>query len=119
MQICKDHWAMMREAIDNKGMSSLVAKDGKAAHENIVSELTVGLQPPFDPLMSMNWHWMAAAIECGGLAMMTPNDDGSPRCPICEYVKNVPSFDPKAKIDNVASQMQKHCIEEQLISKPS
>jgi len=127
MQICKDHWAMMRQAIDEKGMSSLIAKDGSTAIENEVAQLEAAKNghpephkaAPFDPLMSMNWYWANSALECGGLAVLMAKEDGSPRCPLCEFVSNVPGFVAKSEIENVAKQMQAYCYDEGLIPRPS
>jgi hypothetical protein len=105
---------MMRSAIEDRGLSGLVAKSGEEAAERIKTELEGG-QAAFDPLMSMNWHFSSAAIECGGL---TQGDDGKPRCPLCEFEKNTEGFDPKMEIEKVIDQMRVHCLEKGLISKP-
>lgn len=117
MRCCQSHWDMMRSAIDDRGLSGLVAKSGEEAAERMKTELEGG-QAAFDPLMSMNWHFSNAALECGGLYMMTPGDDGKPRCPLCEFEKNTEGFDPKTEIEKVADQMRAHCLEKGMISKP-
>jgi len=127
MRICKDHWAMMREAIDNKGMSTLIAKDGETALQNEVAQLEAGKNgdpephkaAPFDPLMSMHWHFANDALRCGGLYLLGQKPGGGDYCPICEFVANSPGFVAMEAIDNVASQMQLHCYDEGLIPRPS
>lgn len=120
MKICQDHWQLMRDAIEERDMTVLVAKSGEAAFENEVRQLeeasitgTVSEQTileTFDPLMSMNWHWMNNALRCGGLYLMTGD-----HCPVCEFVKNQEGFDAKTEINAVADQMRFYCIEQKLI----
>ncbi len=119
MKICRDHWSMCRQAIEDRGMSGLVARDGEQAHENIVEELQGG-SPPFDPLMSMNWHWTNEALRCGGLYLMAVDAEANPAndghyCPICEFVKHLEGFDAPASIGTIADQMAAHARSEGLI----
>nr|WP_295465163.1 hypothetical protein [Mesorhizobium sp.] len=100
-------------------MSGLVARDGEQAHENIVEELQGG-SPPFDPLMSMNWHWTNEALRCGGLYLMAVDAEANPAndghyCPICEFVKHLEGFDAPASIGTIADQMAAHARSEGLI----
>jgi hypothetical protein len=123
MRICKEHWQMCRNAVDERGMSGLVARNGKEAADNAVDELQGG-SPPFDPLMSMNWHWSAEAMRCGGLYLMTVDTETNPEneghyCPICEFVKHAKGFDAKEAIGNIADQMAVHARAEGLIPKVS
>jgi len=112
MKICAEHWQICRDAIEERGMSALVARDGKEAVENAVEELRGG-EAPFDPLMSMNWFWSGQAIHNGGLYLMAvdaeanPNNDGH-YCPICEFAKHYNNFDAKAEVGRIADQMATH-----------
>ncbi len=45
MRTCKDHWQMCRDAIDERGMSGLVAVSSEEAHGNIVEELRAVSRP--------------------------------------------------------------------------
>lgn len=52
MQFCRAHWDMLRAAIEARGLSGLVAKDGRAACENMKAELQGRADKSnFDPLM--------------------------------------------------------------------
>lgn len=128
MKICKDHWQMMRDAVESHGMMDLVAKSGEAAVDDqarqleeaqrtgSVSEQTT--KETFDPLMSMHWHWMNGALANGGLYLMGSPEDGSNEghyCPVCEFAKHTENFDAKARIESVAAQMRVYCIEQKLI----
>lgn len=127
MKICQQHWQLMRDAVDSRGMATLVAKNGEAAFEDqvrhldeaqrtgSVSEQTV--RETFDPLMSMHWHWTNGALRNGGLYLMgnNPDDAEGNYCPVCEYVKHVENFDAKKEIDSVADQMRSYCVEQKLI----
>lgn len=120
----------MRDAIEQNGLSGFVAKDGKAALENEHRQLdeakrtgTVSdetLRDTFDPLMSMNWHWMSTALSNGGFYLMTvderanPNNDGH-FCPVCEFEKHSEGFNAGDAIHDVATQMRAYAIEQKLI----
>lgn len=112
---------MCREAVDSRGMSSLVAKSGEEACAQMVAELEGEKDPKqFDPLISLNWHFSGEAIRCGGLYLMSPDPSGANDghwCPICEFVKNAKGFDAKAQIGRVADQMAEHAREQGLIPK--
>lgn len=120
MKICKDHWQLCRDAIDSRGMSGLVAGSGEAAFENMRDELEGG-KPPFDPLMSMNWHWSNGALKYGGLYIMgqNPDDPEGHYCPLCEFTKHAKDFDATVEIGRVADQMLEHCRAEGLVPKPA
>lgn len=128
MKICKDHWQMMRDAVEERGLSNLVAKSGEAAIDNEVRQLEEHqqtgevseetLKETFDPLISMNWHWCNNALRNGGLYIMGQNEDGvndGHYCPICEYVKHVEGFEAKSEIESVADQMRAYCVEQKLV----
>lgn len=123
MRICKDHWAMCRQAIEDRGMAGLVAKDGKTALDDTLADLQG--EPDlknerFDPLMSMHWHWMNNALQEGGLYLMGQTEDGSNDghyCPLCEYTKHAKGFDGSAAIGLVADQMLEFARGEGLVPK--
>ena len=119
MRICQIHWTMMRAVVDNHGMSSLVAKDGEAAMSNIVADLQGEPDPNkerFDPLMSMHWHWTNSALKNGGLYLLSPQANGEPHCPICEFANHYADFDALTEIEKVGAQMAIHCRENGLIA---
>lgn len=118
MRICEAHWAMMRTAVEDRGMMGLVAKDGEAALENTVADLQQEPDPKhqrFDPLMSLHWHFTNNALRCGGLYLMTAKEDGTEYCPVCEFEKNMRGFIAKPEIEKVADQMQAWCRTEGLL----
>lgn len=132
MKICADHWQMMRDAIDQRGMTGLVAKSGEAAVEDQVRQLEEAqatgsvsdktISETFDPLMSMHWHFMNEALRCGGLYLMGQTEDGSNDghyCPVCEFKKNQEGFVAEEAIGSVADQMREWCIEQGKIARPS
>lgn len=120
----------MRDAIEQNGLSGLVAKDSKAALENEARQLeetkqagSVGnqtLRETFDPLMSMHWHWTNAALHNGGLYLMTVDekanpDNGGHFCPVCEFEKHSEGFNASDAIHSVATQMRAYAIEQKLV----
>lgn len=117
MQICKAHWDTMRTSIADRGMEGLVAKSGKEALDNEMTQLESG-ESKFDPLMSMHWHWMDTALQCGGLSVLMPKPDGSQCCPICELAAHYEDFKPETEINSVADQMRVYCLENGLIARP-
>lgn len=119
MKICQKHWHMCRESIDGRGMGHLGAQNGEAAFEDMKAELEGG-EPPFDPLMSMNWHWSDAALKSGGHYLLLQNsgaEDGH-YCPLCEFERHVEGFNAAEAIGNVADQMLEHCRVKGLVSVP-
>lgn len=120
MRICADHWALMRAAVGENGMTALVAPDGETAHADLVAELRGESDPDhkrFDPLMSMHWHWTSHALRTGGLYLLMGKEDGTPYCPVCEFAAHYADFDPAAQINQVAVQMADYCRTEGLIAK--
>lgn len=86
MNWCKEHWDRLREAIDTRGLSGFVAKDGYEAAANMAKDLE-GQEPPFDPLMGC-WvrlnHKMLESLKNQGrvdlrLVLM---------CPMCLLVQD-------------------------------
>lgn len=125
MRFCKPHWDMCRKAIDDRGVSGLIAKDGKTAVDDAVADLQGEPDPKnerFDPLMSMHWHWTNHALRNGGLYLMGENEDGSNDghyCPICEFEKHMRGFDAEKDIAIVADQMLHWARGEGLVPQPA
>lgn len=132
MKICAEHWKMMREEIEQRGLTGLVAKSGEAAlaaevrqleeakATGTISERTT--KETFDPLMSMHWHFTNNALECGGLYLMGSREDGKndgEYCPVCEFEAHQEGFVAKDAVGAVADQMRVYCIEQGLIARPS
>ncbi len=92
MQFCPSHWDALKKAIDNAGLSTLIAVDGKRAMQNLASEATEGLTVDnFDPLMAAHNAILANAMDLAKeryhadpLGMMF-DDPAHPEraCPIC------------------------------------
>jgi hypothetical protein len=90
MRICQKHWDALREAIKQRGLEHLVAQSGEAAVENIVAELQgTEKSEDYDPLMSCHWMIMGQATKMLGLEVMSPNEDGTPKCPVCAVVEAI------------------------------
>lgn len=84
MRICQRHWDMLRKAITDRGLEHLGARNGQEAVAAMATELEGrGAENDYDPLMSCNWMIFSRALELGGLGVMTPDDTGRPRCPVC------------------------------------
>lgn len=103
MRFCQDHWDRLRAAIDERGLSHLIAPDGETAVAQIKQELEQGPSAvTFDPLMSAHWAIVSNAMDtitragASPLYLMTagpedpvegygPAGDGRtwPRCPLC------------------------------------
>lgn len=79
MKFCQSHWDELRQAIDDRGLSHLVAKDGVAAAKRLVFELEGTDKPDdYDPLMAANWMISGRVLEEVGLVMMMGD-----YCPLC------------------------------------
>lgn len=96
MKFCQPHWEKLRAAIDERGLTHLVAHGGEQAARNLVAETRDGPSiQTFDPLMAAhNAIWFHAMQTPVGMALMFANEDGSQRCPICfprdEHAKGCP-----------------------------
>jgi hypothetical protein len=91
VRFCQLHWENLRAAITARSPDGLVARDGKAAAARMKREIESGPDnASFDPLMAAHNAIVAnAAHICPGglLTLMSPNADGSDRCPLC-YLNN-------------------------------
>lgn len=103
MQFCSAHWAALRKAIDDRGLTPFVPKDGASAVQQMTTQLREGgeSKQTFDPLMAAHWaivnNVMGFIDRTGNspLYLMTggPEDpvEGYPgfegrtwsRCPLC------------------------------------
>lgn len=97
MKICAIHWSAMRKKVDDLGLSPFVAGSGEEALARTVANLERVAQterPPdkenWDPLMSMNWNFIAKAMNISGLGILSArrSEDGMPAndgqyCPLC------------------------------------
>lgn len=91
MRMCMDHWGQLRAAIDQRGLSSLIAQGGEAAAKNLACELTDGPTiDNFDPLMAAhnaifsNATTVAVdAVGKAGLFELMSDDNEGKGCPIC------------------------------------
>jgi hypothetical protein len=84
MKYCDKHWAALRAAIDERGLSHLVAADAKEVMGMMVAELEGKPSEFVDPLMSASNMVMCRALEQGGLGAMALGEDGEERCPVCD-----------------------------------
>lgn len=84
MQFCQDHWDALRKAIDDRGLSGLVAKSGEAAAESMARQIE-GTDTPsdFDPLMWAHWAISGQYLKDVGLSGMAGD-----KCPLCEVEKS-------------------------------
>jgi hypothetical protein len=85
-KICPEHWNQLREAIETRGMSHLIAKDGKVATDNVVASLQgIDTKENFDPLMSANFAILGNSVQCFGIDIL---GESAP-CPLCLLDKHV------------------------------
>lgn len=104
MKLCDDHWAKLRAAIDERGLSGFISSDGEAATKILAEQLTNPDAPAtvdnFDPLMNANmaiWSNTMGTLGPNAMYLMTegepdPVDEKQyplaagrtwPKCPIC------------------------------------
>ena len=77
MQFCQLHWGQLRKAIDDRGLSHLVAKNGYEAAKNTLAEAK-GQPSNYDPLMPAHWMILSQSMEVFGLQVL------GDCCPLCE-----------------------------------
>jgi hypothetical protein len=87
MKICDAHWQELRQAIDNRGLTRIIAKDGEHAAKNMAAQLQGGdTKDNYDPLMSAVYAIWGNAIEAFGLDIMRP-DAPCPLCVLDQHIK--------------------------------
>jgi len=80
MRICSDHWSQLRAAIEVRGLSKYVSKDGVAAAKTLTAAFTDGEnKDAFDPLIQANFAIWGNALEAFGPDIM--HEDAP--CPLC------------------------------------
>jgi len=123
MKFCQDHWNLLRQRIDDRGLTHLIAKDGSVAAEQMATQIQERdvTKETFDPLMSAHWaiagnvmsflkdagmnplYLMSAGEEdkCDG--RYGPKHEGRPwpRCPLCyiNFAHEVSCTDAKCTLD--------------------
>lgn len=87
MKFCQQHWDDLRSAIDNVGLTALIAESGAMAVVNVISEIEEGTRiDNFDPLMRAHFAIASNVIE---MARANGADDLArmlvlePICPLC------------------------------------
>lgn len=83
MQMCEKHWTMLREAIEARGLTPFIAKDGQEAMQQAIDQIE-GDDTHYDPLAASNWLITGRALEMGGLYLMSGD-----YCPVCEVMKHM------------------------------
>lgn len=76
MQLCDDHWDKLKIALKERGLDKYVS-------ENATKAIDAVKEGRPDPLAAATFAIYGNAMEIGGLAVMTPEEDGSSKCPIC------------------------------------
>lgn len=122
MKFCEHHWSQLRARIDDRGLTHLIAKNGRVAVEQMAQQLQERdvTKETFDPLMSAHWaiagnvnEFLASAgmnplyLLGGGEedkvdARYGPKYEGRtwPRCPLCyiNLAHEVSCTDPKCRL---------------------
>lgn len=84
MNMCKEHWEKLKEAIDTRGLSKFVANNGQEVANYIARDVKgENTVVDFEPLMGSSTCLSGLAMRIGGLAVLSPNDDGTMPCPVC------------------------------------
>ena len=86
MKICDTHWQALRKAIDDRGLTRFISKDGEQASQNMVAQLQgEDTKDHYDPLMAAVFAIWGNAIEAFGLDIMRPEAP----CPLCVLDQHV------------------------------
>jgi hypothetical protein len=92
VKFCPTHWTALREAIDARGLTALVAESGEQAGRNMAQEISDGSRVDnFDPLMGAHNAIVAQAMDAikgrytQNPMMIFADEDEHPEwaCPIC------------------------------------
>jgi hypothetical protein len=85
MKICDSHWQQLKKAIDDRGLSRFVSKDGEHAAQNMIAQQGTDTKDNYDPLMFATYAIWGNSIEAFGLDIMRPEAP----CPLCVLDKHV------------------------------
>lgn len=117
MRFCQPHWNALRGAIESRGLSHLIAANGRDAHARAVAELQGNAElSDYDPLMAAHWMIANRVLELGGLYLMTAD-----YCPVCEAIKGHEKHmtreeTEKYYIDGPADAVLQYCRENGLVA---
>lgn len=117
MKICAAHWQQLRDALDARGLTHLISKDGEALTEIVMDELN-GVpkqERGYDPLYDANMMIWSRALQMGGLYLMTQKADGSEYCPLCEVEVHLGEGMATEWINGCTEAIRKHCQEQGLV----
>lgn len=79
MQFCTTHWQALRQAVECRGMSHLVAKDGAAAIQDVAAQFNgTDTLANWDPLMAAHWAIGNRVLQAVGLRLIVERE-----CPLC------------------------------------
>lgn len=92
MKFCQPHWDRLKAEIQSHGVADFIARDGHEAMAQAIGDLKGQrkTRENYDPLASACWMIYGRAIEAGGLYLMTEDEHGKERCPLCELKKHAP-----------------------------
>lgn len=88
MRFCQDHWNQLRAAIDERGLTPFIAKNGEIAVQQVARQLQGDTgKATFDPLMSAHWAIAGNVNEFLASAHMNPLYllSGGPEAPVEGY----------------------------------
>lgn len=81
MKPCEAHWAALRKAIDDRGLTPLVSKDGEegaARYQEVIDSLVANKEAPataFDPLIQCYMEFVNRVLSNSSLSVLTEKDD--------------------------------------------
>ncbi len=83
LRFCQEHWQALRDAIDERGLGHLVAKDSEEVAKRLRSQAEVGRTVDnYEPLVAAHMAIMQNALEVAGAFLFTGGEDEE-RCPLC------------------------------------
>lgn len=125
MNLCEQHWAQLKKAIDERGLTHLISKDGVEAATRLVKGVEEGeaSAETFDPLMGASLMIARNMMIClgdGALALLAVQPDaGCPPCPLCYGIEHchcgLPVCDFLTWIDKAADGALAHARELKLV----
>lgn len=94
MNFCQEHWDMLKAAIEQRGLSDLIAPDGETAVAQLKSQIETEEPSPtnYDPLMTAMFAISGNAmdaVEAQGGSPIYFLDGGSPE----QKIENAPGYE--------------------------
>ena len=113
MNWCQPHWALLRKAVEDRGMSHLGAQSGQEAAKELASQIE-GEEETFDPLLG-SWSRINNAMADSLTKLGRGHEILQFKCPLCILVEDGQPQTVANWVDGCTDQAKQYAISKGLI----